>query len=320
MYQTLDSGGKLTMVKLSTDWLSVCGGCHVSLVDLHEKILKVFEQVQLVRCPVLMDTKDYPEADIGLVEGSIRSDHDRHALHEMRKSCKTLIAFGTCAVYGGISGAGSVHTPEDILKKVYKESPSTTPSEPPSQDVPVMEKSVTPIDEVVKVDIYIPGCPPHPLYIFDAISALLSGAAPNISKMNVCSKCKRDMDKSDVTSIKRELEGIPDSTKCFLSQGYVCMGSATIDRCLAPCPNEGMVCTGCAGPSINIVSEPNRDIRTEIALRMSKLTAIPYDKILKSIEEFSRTYYAHAMASPFIREKPTFLIKKWMKEAEGVMA
>jgi len=308
------------MVKLSTEWLSACSGCHVALVDLHEKILKVFEQVQPVRCPVLMDTKDFPEADIGLVEGSIRSDHDRHNLHEMRKSCKTLIAFGTCAVYGGISGAGDVHTPEEIMRKVYKESPSTTPSEFPSKEIPVMEKGVTPIDEVVKVDIYIPGCPPHPLYIFDAISALLTGAAPNISKMNVCSKCKREMVKTDVSSIKRELDGIPDGTKCLLSQGYICMGSVTLDRCLAPCPNEGIVCTGCAGPSINIISEPNRDIRTEIAMRMSKLTAIPYDKILKSIEEFSRTYYAHAMASPFIREKPTFLIKKWMKEAEGVMA
>lgn len=307
------------MVTLSTEWLSGCSGCHVSVVDLHDKILKVFEQVKLVRCPVLMDVKDYPEADIGLVEGAIRSDHDRHALEKMRKTCKTLIAFGTCAVFGGVTGAGDVHSPQDIMKTVYKENPSTKPGEYPSTDIPKMEMGVTTIDQVVDVDLYMPGCPPHPIYIFDTISALLEGRAPNIGKMNVCAKCKRVMVKSDVTEIKREHEGIPDDNKCFLSQGYLCLGSVTMDRCLAPCPSSGVICTGCVGPSINIIIEPNRDIRTELAMRMSKLTAIPPEKIQKSIEEFSRTHYAYAMASPYIKNKPTFLIKKWMKEAEAVV-
>jgi F420-non-reducing hydrogenase small subunit len=308
------------MIKLATESLSSCQGCHVAIVDLNEKILKVFEHVQLVKCGVLMDEKGTPEADIGLIEGAIRTDHDRHVLEEARKKYKTCIAFGTCAVFGGISGAGDVFTPEQIMEKVYKQSPTTVPSEFPSQNLPKMETGVLPVDQVAKMDLYLPGCPPHPFYIFDAISALIEGRAPNMGKGNVCSSCKRKMVKSDVSEIKRELDGIPDPEKCFLSQGYICMGSVTMDRCLAPCPNEGVICTGCVGPSMNIIVEPNRDIRTELASRISSMTKIPYDKALKAIEEFSRTFYAYVMASPYVKEKPTFLIRKWMKEAEEAKA
>ncbi|MCX7727148.1 MAG: F420-nonreducing hydrogenase, partial [Chitinispirillaceae bacterium] len=90
--------------KISTEWLSGCAGCHVAIVDLHEKLLNMLDSIEFVRIPVLMDEKEYPEADIGIVEGAVRSEHDREALLKIRKSVKTLIAFGTCAVYRGPSG------------------------------------------------------------------------------------------------------------------------------------------------------------------------------------------------------------------------
>ena len=305
-----------TKITLNTEWLSDCGGCHVAVVDLHEKIIDVLGAVEIQHCPVLTDIKDYPKADLGLISGAIRSAHDRHSAEQMRESCSRVIAFGTCAVYGGIPGAGIVHSREEIFDTVYVRNPTTRTHELPATAVAPLEKLVTPLDEVIDVDLYLPGCPPHPAFILDALLALIEGHSPRAKKESICAKCKRRMVKSDVSQLKTNHEGIPETDKCFLSQGYVCLGSVTLDRCTAPCPNNGMMCTGCAGPTMRILTEPNRDIRTEIADRMSSLTSIPRPEILAGIERSSKTHYAYAMASAMIGKKPTFLIKKWIAEVE----
>ena len=82
------------IVTINTEWLSDCSGCHVAIVDLHEKILNVLQSVRIQHCPVLTDIKDYPKARVGLVSGAIRTAHDRHAAEEMRKSCELVIAWG----------------------------------------------------------------------------------------------------------------------------------------------------------------------------------------------------------------------------------
>lgn len=304
------------LVTINTEWLSDCSGCHIAIVDLHEKIMAVLESVRIQHCPVLTDIKDYPPAKIGLVSGAIRNEHDRHNAIEMRKSCELIIAWGSCAVFGGPAGAGNIHTSAEIVDSVYLNNKTTTPHQPPSREVSALEASVTPIDQVIDVDLYLAGCPPHPAYIFDALLSLLEGRTPKATKESVCAKCKRQMKKADVTEIRQHTDGIPDPDLCFLSQGYICMGSATIDRCLAPCPTNGVPCTGCAGATMQILSEPNRDIRTEIAERMSRLTKIQYDEIVKEIEKSAKSHYSYTMATRMIGDKPTFLINKWIKEAD----
>jgi F420-non-reducing hydrogenase small subunit len=305
-------------VTLNTEWLSACSGCHVALVDLHEKILDVLSAVTIQRCPVLTDIKDYPPADVGLVEGSIRNEHDRHAAEAMRKSCKLLIAYGTCAVYGGIPGAGLAHSREDIFDTVYRTCPTSKGCAPPQREVSLLEKMVVPLDEVVDVDLYLPGCPPHPAFILDALLALVEGRAPKASQESVCGRCKRTMQKSKVSRLLSNHDGVPDATTCLMSQGYICLGSVTLDRCMAPCPSNGVPCTGCAGPTPQILTEPNRDIRTEIADRMSRLTSISAAEICQSIERGAKTHYAYAMATRMIGCKPTFLIRKWIADVETV--
>jgi F420-non-reducing hydrogenase small subunit len=316
------------MIKLSTEWLSVCGGCHVSILDLDlgedEKELKtsltrILGQVKIVRCPVLMDEKNYPKADVGIITGAIRSEHDRKAARLMRDSCKILIGFGTCAVFGGISGAGYVHTTDEVMNAVYlNNSTTTTNSIPDDQIVPAWERIPMPVDEVVKLDLYLPGCPPHRCYINNSLLALVENRTPEVENKSVCSKCNRVMEKNNnVTQLRRE-SGTSniDEKKCFLSQGYLCLGSVTIDRCLLPCPNQRMPCIGCAGPTPQIITEPNRDIRTELSKRISLLTNIKYEVALEQIELFSKTHYAYIMASPLINQKNTFNIKKWIHKAE----
>jgi F420-non-reducing hydrogenase small subunit len=304
-------------IRLNTEWLCDCGGCHVAIVDLHEKILQVVEDIEIQKCPVLTDVKDYPEADIGILTGSVRTEHDRHAALEMRKKCKTIIAFGTCAVYGGLHGAGLAHSREEIMDYVYKSTPTTKTDFIPDSEITGLEHTVTPVDEVIDVDLYLPGCPPHAHYIFESLSALVEGRAAKAGQETVCAGCKRVMRKTDVSVISNSQEGIAEDDICFLSQGYICLGSVTLDRCLAPCPNHGIMCTGCAGPTMQILSEPNHDIRTEVSERMSKLTNIEYDTIINHIEKSAKTHYAYAMATKMIGNKPTFLIQKWIADVEA---
>ena len=304
-------------IRLNTEWLCDCGGCHVALVDLHEKILNVLESVEIQKCPVLTDEKLYPEADIGILTGSIRTEHDRHAAEEMRKKCKTIIAFGTCAVYGGLHGAGLAHSREEIMDHVYRKSPTTTTDFLPDSEITSLEKLVTPIDEVIDVDLYLPGCPPHAHFIFEGLSSLIENRQPKARQETVCAGCKRTMKKTEVTEIKASHEGMPDDDTCFLSQGYICLGSVTLDRCLAPCPNHGVMCSGCAGPTMQILTEPTHDIRTEISERMSRLTKIDAQAIKTHMEKSAKTHYAYAMATKMIGNKPTFLIRKWIAEGEA---
>ena len=306
--------GKL---RLNTEWLCDCGGCHIAFVDLHEKILNMLSAVDILKCPVLTDEKGYPEADIGIVTGSIRTEHDRHAAQEMRKKCKKIIAFGTCAVYGGLHGAGLAHSREEIMDTVYRKSPTTKTNFIPGTDITGLEKMVTPVDEVIDVDLYLPGCPPHPHFIFEGLTALAEGRRPGLGQETVCAGCRRIMKKTDVTAIKDNLEGVPEDDVCFLSQGYICLGSVTMDRCLAPCPNHGVMCTGCAGPTLQILSEPTHDIRSELGERMARLTAIDANTIKRHVERSAKTHYAYAMATTMVGSKPTFLIRKWIADQEA---
>ena len=303
-------------IKLNTEWLSVCGGCHVSIVDMHEKILSVLDAVEIQRCPLLTDIKDYPKADVGIITGAVRNTHDREAAEEMRAACDKILAFGTCAVYGGLPGAALAHSREEILEEVYKRSRTTETNLIPNQRISALEKMITPVDEVIDVDLYLPGCPPHASFVFDSLLALVEGRSPKANKEAVCGRCKREMVHTNREAIKASHDGIPDASQCFLSQGYVCLGSVTLDRCLAPCPNSGVACTGCAGPTLHILTEPNRDIRTEVAERMASLTQISRQDIVAKLERDAKTHYAYAMATDMIGSKPTFLIKKWIAAIE----
>lgn len=297
--------------RVSTEWLSGCSGCHVAVVDLHEKILGLLDDVEFVRAPVLMDEKDYPPADVGLVEGAVRSEHDRDALKKMRDSVDKLIAFGTCAVYGGPSGMGWLYPNQAVMDKAYGPGPTTTGDEPPDDDAPQLEPSVTPIDEVVEVDLYLPGCPPHPYFIATGLRALLDPGTKALTGKPVCSGCDRKMVKQAGVSLQPGQVTADDPETCFLSQGVICLGSVTLNRCQAPCPNVGIACTGCAGPSVDMIAEPHLDFRTMVARRMNLLTGIPTEEVVSYFESNAKTFYAYALASPVLYRKPTVEMRRW---------
>ncbi|MBI5014172.1 MAG: methyl viologen-reducing hydrogenase [Deltaproteobacteria bacterium] len=297
--------------RVSTEWLSGCAGCHVAVVDLHEKLLNLVEDVEFVRAPVLMDEKGYPEADVGLVEGAVRSHHDREALLRMRDSVKTLVAFGSCAVYGGPSGLGWLHEREAVLDRAYRRGPTNAGGQLPDADAVPLEDSVVPIDEIVPVDFYLPGCPPHPYYIAAGLRTLLGASAPPLTAATVCSDCTRKMRKRPGQLLQKGAVTADDPESCFLSQGVVCLGSVTLNRCLAPCPQKGAICTGCAGPSMDVLAEPHLDMRGLVAKRMNLLCGIDPKDVKAYFERDAKTFYAYAVASPVIYRKPTVEMLEW---------
>ena len=303
--------------KISTEWLSGCSGCHISIVDLHEKLLNLVETAEFVRLPVLMDEKGYPEALVGIVEGAVRSEHDREALIKMRKSVKTLIAFGTCAVYGGPSGIGWLYDRDTVIDRVYGSGPTNTPNDRPDCGAVRLEEGVVPIDEVVDVDLYLPGCPPHPYFIASAIASILRTQTRSLTGKTVCAACERKMEKREGVQLKKGAVSADDENLCFLSQGVICLGSVTLDRCLSPCPGVGIACTGCNGPSLDIVTEPHLDIRNLIAKRMSLLCGISAEEIKAYIQQEAKTFYSYALASPVMYKKPTMEIREWAGDKEN---
>lgn len=310
----------MAKVPVSFEWLSGCSGCELGIVDLHERLLKVLEAIEIIRLPILADIKDYPKAAVGVVTGALRTRHDVECAEKMRESCDAILAFGTCAVYGGPQGSGYAHTLKELADTAYVKNPTTVTDFVPDEGVPeLLPEGVRPLDSAIDVDLYLPGCPPHAYYIFEALVALVEGREPEFGPENVCYKCNRKMKHTDVDRINRVHEIDIDPELCFLSQGIFCMGSATLDRCLAPCPRHGAPCTGCGGPSESVILEPQKDIRTEVATRMSMMTKIKREDIIADIEKQSKTHYAYAMASPIFRQKPTFLLRRWIGR-EGALS
>nr|WP_201763956.1 F420-nonreducing hydrogenase [Methanocaldococcus villosus] len=224
-----------------------CSGCHISLLDLHDQLLDLIPNIEIVYAPIIADPKEIPDGiDVFLVEGGVRNEHDEHLLEEIREKSKIVVAFGTCAAYGGIPGLGNLYTKEDLLNTVYS-TDTTENKEIPNEEIPELTEVVKPISHVIKVDYILPGCPPCPNIIKDALLAILNGEEPKIPQKIVCDECPRKKENVYPKEFKRPFEGKPDPERCLFEQGYPCLGFATRAGCGAKCPKSGMPCRGCYG-------------------------------------------------------------------------
>jgi NAD-reducing hydrogenase small subunit len=149
----------------------------MSLIDMDERILDIFGRADLVYGP-LVDVKDFPEGvDVCLVEGAISSDEDLHKIKLVRERTKTLVAFGDCAVTSNVPGMRNPIGVQPLLDRAYIENASFRP-QLPSEVVPALLPMATPVHKVVKVDVFLPGCPPSADLIYTLLDDLLSGRAP----------------------------------------------------------------------------------------------------------------------------------------------
>lgn len=167
--------------KIATVWLGGCSGCHMSLLDIDERILEVAKLADIVKSPVV-DGKDCPEVDLCLVEGAVYAVEHLEELHELREKSKILVAFGDCAVNGNVPSMRNRVGLDEALEKAYLKSETGDNVGPiPTRGLTALLPKVTPLHEHVKVDYYIPGCPPSADLIFYVVGELLNDRVPDLS-------------------------------------------------------------------------------------------------------------------------------------------
>ena len=166
--------------RVATVWLDGCSGCHMSLLDMDERLLDIFERADLVYSP-LVDFKDYPEeVDVCLVEGAVSSEEDLHKIKMVRARTKTLVAFGDCAVTSNVPGMRNPIGVQPLLERSYLENVTVNP-QMPSKVVPRLLPTARPVHRVVTVDVFLPGCPPDADLIYCLLDDLLAGRVPDVA-------------------------------------------------------------------------------------------------------------------------------------------
>ncbi len=272
-------------IKIAQYWGAGCGGCDVALLDIDAKILDVHAIANVVFWPIGFDGKlkeieAMPDKSItvSFYNGAIRNSENEHVAKVLRQKSVVMIAFGSCACYGGTPGLANVTNKKEIFETVYKNTPSTdnpnfvTPqheykAKEGTLELPEFWDSVRTLDEIVDVDYFMPGCPPTVNLIalaVDAVAKHVTTGAPLPPKGTViasdktlCDECKRERVEKGrrIEKIYQAYEITPDPKKCLLDQGLICIGPATRAGCGAMCPNAQMPCRGCMGPTSGVTDQ-----------------------------------------------------------------
>ncbi len=168
-------------LKLATVSLAGCFGCHMSLLDIDERILPLLELVEFDRSP-LTDIKTIGRCDIGLIEGGLCNAENVHVLREFRAHCKVLVAVGACAINGGLPAQRNQRDVGQMLRDVYCHQTGSSPGAqvPDDPELPLPLNHVHPIHEVVHVDYFLPGCPPSGDAIWSFLNDLIAGRTPQL--------------------------------------------------------------------------------------------------------------------------------------------
>ncbi len=209
-----------------------CEGCQLQIANLEEDIIGLTNLVEVVEFREVL-TGQAPGYDIAFVEGSITRKEDEERLKKIRDRSKLLVAYGQCAVTGGINRLKNQwQSMDDVKKEVYGDN----------YNMPHLDTYPTKgIDEVVKVDLYIPGCPIDRDEFLRMVKELILGKKPGLPNYPVCVECK----------LKENV--------CLFERGMICLGPLARAGCGARCPSNGVPCEACRGtvenPNINAMHE-----------------------------------------------------------------
>jgi len=167
-------------IRVATTSLAGCFGCHMSFLDLDERLLQLAELVEFDRSPIT-DIEHCGRCDIGLIEGGVCNSENVHTLREFRKNCKILVAIGACAINGGLPAMRNFIPLEECLSEAYLDGIGVeNPQIPSDIELPLLLDKVRPLHEVVKIDYYLPGCPPSADVFWKFLTDLLDGKEPQL--------------------------------------------------------------------------------------------------------------------------------------------
>jgi NAD-reducing hydrogenase small subunit len=173
----------MNKLTVATVWLDGCSGCHMSFLDMDERLIELAEKIEMVYGP-FVDPKELPkEVDLGIIEGAVSNEDDYKKALKMRKACKFIISLGDCAVNGNVPSMRNIYTVEETLKHVYHQNVDHNPVDPVGEGVPPLKKKVLPVHHVIKVDLFVQGCPPSGDVIYQTLTELLQGKTPTPSSI-----------------------------------------------------------------------------------------------------------------------------------------
>ncbi|MCD2450768.1 NADP oxidoreductase [Methylicorpusculum oleiharenae] len=168
-------------IRIATTSLAGCFGCHMSFLDIDERLLELIQHVEFDRSP-LTDIEHCGPCDIGLIEGGVCNSENVHVLREFREHCKILVAVGACAINGGLPAMRNFVPLEDCLNEAYMTGIGIeNPQIPNDPELPLLLDKVRPIHEIVKIDYFLPGCPPSADVFWKFLTDLLAGQEPSLT-------------------------------------------------------------------------------------------------------------------------------------------
>jgi NAD-reducing hydrogenase small subunit len=166
---------------IATDWLGGCAGCHMSLLDMDERLVEIVEKATLTSSPIT-DLKEPAETgvDVGVLEGAVTNSSNEEVARKMRQRCRVLVALGDCAVFGGVPAMRNGCGQDVALRRAYLETESTADGTIPCDDELARPQPTCPVHNIVPVDVHLPGCPPPADAIYAALIALAQGRLPEL--------------------------------------------------------------------------------------------------------------------------------------------
>ena len=252
---------KRSPVKTAIISLSTCGGCSAVLLENPDELSKLLEKVNISYCPMLIDSEEIGEVDIAIVDGTVRVKEDEEKLIEARHKSKYLVAWGTCATFGGIPAFANEYELEDLIHESYGEAKDTfsyylsgtrgidwTTYQKQENELKLMRRARK-ADDFVQINYYLPGCPPRVGLLINLVDELRGEGQTEKTKAIVCAECSRKTLKTNIDYFWVYPRPEWDITHCLTSCGSICMGFITKGGCGAVCPQGGLPCWGCRGPS-----------------------------------------------------------------------
>lgn len=328
----------MAKLKLALYWASSCGGCDVAVLDTNEKILDIAAIADIVLWPVAVDFKYHhieamPDKaiDVCLFNGAIRSSEHEKIAKLLRAKSKVVVAFGSCACFGGIPALANLSNRAEIFQRVYVEAPSnenpnrTVPQTATTVDghhleLPENFDTVMTLEQVVPVEYFIPGCPPTVDLILKVVSALANNNLPQpgaviASDKSLCEECPRKKEEKKITKVWRPHQIVPEPEKCLLDQGIICCGPATRGGCGAICVKANMPCEGCFGPPAGVLDQGAKMVSAIASIYQAsgeEEISRMLDEIVDPVGKFSRFVLADSMlrrsrmpaGTPSVEKKP----------------
>ncbi len=321
--------------KFAMYWAASCGGCEIAVLNIHEKILDVDANFEVVFWPVAMDAK-YKDVEampdeaitLTLFNGGIRNAENEAMAHLMRRKSKILVAFGSCACAGCIPGLANLSTREQIFEAVYDGVSTDNPMglRPDFQwaapegnlHIPEFYPVLKTLDQVVAVDYYMPGCPPESHQIAAVVDLVIqalqgnatlppTGSVIGAGTSTVCDECPRVRNVKTIQQFTRiqHLTEI-DPNLCLLEQGIPCNGPATRSGCGALCPRANAQCIGCYGSSDSAFDFGAR-LMTAFASVIEGKEPAEIERVLDTLPDPVGQFYRFSLAHSLLRAAPLVL-------------